>query len=191
MSESESNKDTMMVIAKIVIISVVAALLLGITYVPTSEQLKVNEANAKTEILAKLIPGDVTFEAVEGTAVDAEGNPEILYYRATDASGNIVGYAFFKEQAGAQGPIVVAGAVDPTFTTLLGMSVLSNEETPGLGAKIVQPEFQNQFLNLPMASLALSKSGGSIDAITGATISSTAVVDALNIKIDEIKQAEE
>jgi electron transport complex protein RnfG len=42
-----------------------------------------------------------------------------------------------------------------------------------------------------MASLALSKSGGSIDAITGATISSTAVVDALNIKIDEIKQAEE
>lgn len=186
------SKDTIMVIAKIVIISVVAALLLGITYVPTNEQLKLNEENARTAILAKLIPGDnINFEPVEGTEVDEDGNREILYYRATDASGTIVGYAFFKQQTGAQGPIVVAGAVDPTFTTLLGMSVLSHEETPGLGAKIVQPDFQNQFLNLPMASLELKKSGGAVDAITGATISSQAVVDALNSKVEEIKQAEE
>ncbi|MEZ5335986.1 MAG: hypothetical protein R2741_12500 [Methanolobus sp.] len=46
---SESNKDTVVVIGKLVLISIVAALLLGITYVPTSEQLKINEANSKRD----------------------------------------------------------------------------------------------------------------------------------------------
>ncbi|WMW21293.1 Rnf electron transport complex subunit RnfG [Methanolobus mangrovi] len=189
---SESNKDTIMIVGKIVIISVVAALLLGITYVPTSAQLKINEENARTSILGELIPeANNNFEPIEGDVVDEDGNREVLYYRAKDASGNIIGYAFFKQQAGAQGPIVVAGGVDSTFSTLRGMSVLSHEETPGLGAKIVEANFQSQFADLPIASLGLSSSGGSIDAITGATISSKAVVDALNSKISEIEEAEE
>ncbi|WP_292466301.1 Rnf electron transport complex subunit RnfG [Methanolobus sp.] len=189
---SESNKDTFMVVGKIVLISVVAALLLGITYVPTSAQLKINEANSKTSILGELIPeANNNFEAVYGDTVNEDGESNVLYYRALDSSGNIIGYAFFREQAGAQGAIVVAGGIDSTFSTFRGMDVLSHEETPGLGAKIVEDSFQNQFVNIPLASLALSSSGGSIDAITGATISSQAVVDALNSKIGEIEEAEE
>lgn len=188
---SESNKDTAIVIGKLVLISVVAALLLGITYVPTSEQLKINEANSKKEILGDLISEANGFEEVYGDTVDADGNPVVLYYRALDSSGNIIGYAFFKQQAGAQGPLVVAGGVDSTFETFRGMDVLSHEETPGLGAKIVDEPFQSQFEDIPTASLGLTSSGGSIDAITGATISSQAVVDALNTKISEIEEAEE
>nr|WP_321497436.1 Rnf electron transport complex subunit RnfG [uncultured Methanolobus sp.] len=189
---SESNKDTAIVIGKIVLISVVAALLLGVTYVPTSAQLKINEENSKKEILGALIPeANNNFEAVYGDTVDVDGNPIVLYYRALDPSGNIIGYAFFKEQAGAQGQIVVAGGVDSTFTTFRGMDVLSHEETPGLGAKIVDDSFQSQFINIPIASLGLTSAGGSIDSITGATISSQAVVDALNTKISEIEEAEE
>jgi electron transport complex protein RnfG len=70
------------------------------------------------------------------------------------------------------------------------MDVLSHEETPGLGAKIVEDGFQSQFIDIPTESLGLSSAGGSIDAITGATISSQAVVDALNTKISEIEEAE-
>ena len=189
---SDSNKETMIVIGKLVIISVVAALLLAITYVPTSAQLKINEENSRKEILGELIPeANNNFEGVEGAVINEEGDREVLYYRAKDASGNIIGYAFFKQQAGAQGPIVVAGGVDSSFTTLRGMNILSHEETPGLGAKIVDDAFQTQFVDLPIASLGLSSSGGSVDAITGATISSQAVVDALNSKISEIEEAEE
>ncbi|MBP1909856.1 Rnf electron transport complex subunit RnfG [Methanolobus bombayensis] len=189
---SESNKDTVVVIGKLVLISVMAALLLGLTYVPTSEQLKVNEANAKKEILGDLIPeASGNFEEVHGDEVNEDGDPVVLYYRALDSSGNIIGYAFFQEQSGSQGPIVVAGGVDSTFSTFRGMDVLSHEETPGLGAKIVEENFQSQFVGIPVSELSLSSSGGSIDAITGATISSTAVVNALNTKINEIEEAEE
>lgn len=186
------NKETMVVIGKLVLISVVAALLLGITYVPTSAQLKINEETARTAILGELIPeANNNFEAVEGDVVDDEGNRVVLYYRAKDSSGNIIGYAFFKQQAGAQGPLVIAGGVDESFATVRGMDVLSHEETPGLGAKIIDDDFRVQFVDIPVASLSLSNSGGAIDSITGATISSQAVIDALNSKIIEIEGAEE
>jgi electron transport complex protein RnfG len=187
---SESNKETMVIIIKMVLISVIAAALLAVTYIPTNDQLEKNTAAAKVAILAELIPDAASFENVEGSAVDEEGNKEILYYRATDGSGNIIGYAFFKEQPGAQGPLVIAGGVDASFSTVKGMSVLSHEETPGLGAKIVTPDFKGQFSGIPLSSLGLSNDGGAIDSITGATISSQAVVDALNVKISSIKQAE-
>ncbi len=189
---SDSNKQTAIVIGKLVLISVVAALLLGLTYVPTSEQLKKNEENARKEILGELIPeAQNNFEAVEGSTVNEEGEREVLYYRAKDDSGNIIGYAFFKQYAGAQGPLVVAGGVDSSFTTVKGMNVLSHEETPGLGSKITETEFRSQFSGIPVSSLGLSSSGGEIDSITGATMSSQAVVDALNSKITEIEEAEE
>lgn len=186
---TDSNKDNFVVIGKLVLISVFAALLLGITYIPTSAQLEQNILAAQTEILSELMPSAQNFEPVEGVE-NVEGEREILYYRAVDGSGNIIGYAFFQEQRGSQGPIVVAGAVDSSFTNVLGMDVLSHEETPGLGARITTPEFQSQFRGVPVSQLALSSSGGSIDALTGATISSRAVVNALDSKIEEIEDAE-
>ncbi|MDW7730924.1 MAG: Rnf electron transport complex subunit RnfG [Methanolobus sp.] len=186
---TESNKEIAVVIGKLVLISVFAALLLGITYIPTSAQLEENMIAAQKQILGELMPNAQNFEPVEG-AEDAEGEREILYYRAVDDSGNIIGYAFFKEQRGSQGQIVVAGAVDSSFNNVLGMDVLSHEETPGLGARITTQEFRSQFQGVPVSQLALSRSGGSIDALTGATISSQAVVDALDAKIEEIEGAE-
>ncbi|KXS45188.1 RnfABCDGE type electron transport complex subunit G [Methanolobus zinderi] len=186
---TDSNKQTAVVIGKLVLISVLAALLLAITYIPTSAQLEENMIAAQKEILGQLMPNAQNFEPVEG-AENAEGEREILYYRAVDDSGNIIGYAFFREQGGAQGPIVVAGAVDSSFSNVLGMDVLSHEETPGLGSKITNTEFRSQFEDIPVSQLALSSSGGSIDSITGATISSQAVVDAMDAKIEEIEEAE-
>jgi len=186
---TDSNKQTVVVIGKLVLISAFAALLLGLTYIPTSAQLEENIIAAQKEILSGLMPDAQNFEPVEG-AENAEGEREILYYRAVDDSGNIMGYAFFQEQRGSQGQIIVAGAVDSSFSNVLGMDVLSHEETPGLGARITTQEFQSQFRDIPVSQLALSSSGGSIDALTGATISSRAVVNALDTKIGEIEEAE-
>jgi electron transport complex protein RnfG len=49
---------------------------------------------------------------------------------------------------------------------------------------------ETSFNALPLSQLSLSSSGGSIDSITGATISSKAVVDALNSKVESIKSTE-
>jgi electron transport complex protein RnfG len=70
------------------------------------------------------------------------------------------------------------------------MSVLSHAETPGLGSKIIEPAFRQQFNGIPLSQLQLSSSGGSIDSITGATISSQAVIDALSSKVESIKRTE-
>ena len=187
---TDSNKEVLIIITKMVIISVVASALLGITYVPTQKQLKINYELARQEALKEIMPEALNFEAVEGGIINEEGDREIYYYRAFDASGNPAGYAFFKEYTGAQGKIEVAGGMDAKFETLTGMTVMRHSETPGLGAKIVTTDFKNQFMNIAIADLSLSSAGGNIDALTGATISSQAVVDALNAKIGEVKEAE-
>ncbi|AGB48683.1 electron transport complex, RnfABCDGE type, G subunit [Methanomethylovorans hollandica DSM 15978] len=187
---SDGNKEFAVVVGKLVIISIVAAVLLGITYVPTQAQLQKNQQEAMNLKLLEVMP-DATFEPVYGDQVNAEtGEKEIIYYRAKDASGNSIGYTFLSSETGAKGDIVVVGGVDSTFSTITGMSILSQEETPGLGSKIKEDAFVNQFNALPLSKLSLSSSGGSIDSITGATISSQAVVDALNSKVESIKSSE-
>ncbi|SES64082.1 electron transport complex protein RnfG [Methanococcoides vulcani] len=188
---TESNRDIVIIIGKLVLISVVASALLAITYVPTSEQLKKNYAEARTATLAELMPQAAEFEAVYGDEIiNDEGDREILYYRAKDSSGNLIGYAFFRQHPGAQGLLEVAGGVDVSFNEVTGMSVMSHTETPGLGSKITEPAFRDQFKNVKVADLSLSKSGGAIDSITGATISSQAVIDALNAQVEVIQVAE-
>ena len=65
---------------------------------------------------------------------------------------------------------------------------MKHSETPGLGALIVDPEFTNQFTDVGMENLMLTNDGGKIDVITGATISSQAVIDALRGQVDDLKK---
>lgn len=188
---SKSGNETIAIIGKLVLISVVSAALLGITYVPTHNQLKINYEEARKVTLTEIMPQADSFEAVYGdTIINEEGDREILYYCAKDASGNLVGYAFFREYSGAQGMIEVAGGVDSSFTTVTGMDIMRHSETPGLGAKITELPFRNQFTNVELEKLSLSRDGGAIDSITGATISSQAVVDALNAQVSVVQEAE-
>jgi electron transport complex protein RnfG len=183
-------KEFAIIVIKLVLISTVAAALLGITYIPTNAQMKINIENARNEGMKEILPQADTFDAVYGEKViDEEGNKEVLYYRALDSSGNVVGYVFFKTEPGSQGPIDLAGGVDAAFTTLTGMKVMGHGETPGMGAKIVEPAFRDQFTNVAVADLQLSSKGGKIDAISGATISSKAVISGLNGGIEELKSS--
>ncbi|MCC7575800.1 MAG: RnfABCDGE type electron transport complex subunit G [Methanomethylovorans sp.] len=188
---TDNNRDFIVIVGKLVLIAAVAATLLGITYVPTQEQLKENIAKAREQKLLEVMPQAATFDPVYGdTIINEDGDKEILYYLAKDGSGNLVGYAFFKRQPGSQNIIEVAGGVNSDFTQITGMSVLSHSETPGLGARIIEPAFRQQFNGIPLSQLKLSSSGGSIDSITGATISSQAVIDAMSSKVDSIKRTE-
>ena len=181
-------KEFAIIVIKLVVISSVAAALLGITYIPTQAQVKINQEIAIAEGMKEIVPLADSFDAVYGeTVIDDEGNKEIIYYRALDPSGNVVGYVFFRTEPGSQGPIDLAGGVDAAFTTLTGMKVMGHGETPGMGAKIVEPAFRDQFTNVAIADLQLSSKGGKIDAISGATISSKAVISGLNGQIEELK----
>ena len=63
------------------------------------------------------------------------------------------------------------------------LSILKQTETPGLGSRITESSFTDQFIGLSVSEVALKADNGRIDAITGATISSEAVVDTVREKM--------
>ncbi len=176
------NKEYVMVMVKIVLLSVIAAVILGTLYIPTQEQLEKYQIEQKKLSLKIVNPEAHHFESVES-------GEEILYYQAFDADNNLVGYCFFHDQPGSQGTITLAGGINTEYT-VTGVKIMGHSETPGLGAKIIEDSFTGQFPGVAEADLMLSKDGGAIDAITGATVSSVAVIDGLHVAMDEIKANE-
>jgi len=87
--------------------------------------------------------------------------------------------------SGYGGNIDILVGLDNDFG-IIGISILSQTETPGVGSRITESSFTDQFKGLSASDIALSSEGGKIDAITGATISSRAVVDAIKDKMVEI-----
>lgn len=99
-------------------------------------------------------------------------------------NGENVGYAFLATGKGYGGEISILVGVDTDFN-VNRVIILSHSETPGLGAKITEDSFTNQFRGLSLDEIALTKEGGKVDTITGATISSRAVVEAIRNTIKE------
>ena len=126
--------------------------------------------------------------------------PDMSQYELEDeiytiySDGDKIGYAFVAVGKGYGGDInILVGLEDKT--TLKGITIISQEETPGLGTRITESPFIDHFVGISINEVALSKDGGKIDAITGSTISSTAVVDAVRTtameKVKLLKDSEE
>ncbi|HUW67394.1 MAG TPA: FMN-binding protein [Candidatus Nanoarchaeia archaeon] len=177
------NKEMSVVLIKLVALSIVAAAILGAVYIPTQDQLKIYQEDQKKLALVDVMPLADHFDPV------IKSGDEILYYRALDADNNLVGYSFFRDQSGSQSVITLAGGIDTNYK-VTGVKIMTHAETPGLGAKIIDLAFTDQFKGVSESDLMLSKKGGAIDAITGASISSQAVIDGIQTKINEIKSNE-
>ena len=95
--------------------------------------------------------------------------------------GEIVGYAVNTYTTkGFSGNISLMAGFKPDGT-IMNITVLEHKETPGLGTKMTEPEFKDQFNEKNPAEfiLKVKKDGGPVDAITAATISSRAFCDAV------------
>ncbi len=73
--------------------------------------------------------------------------------------------------------------------TIINITVLEHKETPGLGTKMTEPSFKDQFMdkNPVEYELKVKKDGGPVDAITAATISSRAYCDAVQRAYNTLK----
>jgi len=105
----------------------------------------------------------------------------------------IVGYAFVAKKQGYSSKIETMVGVDSTGT-ILGIKVMDQKETPGLGTKIEEIPygkttswFQDQFIKRKGIGLAVDKDNGVITSVTGATISSRAVANSIS---DGLKKLE-
>ena len=142
----------------------------------------------KRAIMA-VVDGIADYEIIE-VEVEGKKGPEILQlFRGVDAEGKLVGYAFGAKGPGFAGIITMMVGLKVDLKHLSGMNVLDQIETPGLGNIIVKEKFTGQFRGLliePKIEYIKNKKPvkpNQIQAITGATISSVAVVDALNSRI--------
>ena len=108
--------------------------------------------------------------------------------QAKDASGNTVGYTLKVLPSGYGGTIELMVGIDSAKGQVSGINVVSNSETAGLGAKATNPEFSDQYKGKPLEELSVLKNGTpgdtEIKAISGATITSTAVTNGVDAAIE-------
>lgn len=155
-----------------------------------------NEEDKFNNLVVEMLPEAATSEiALENVEVESgKGKKKATSVReALSADGKCVGWAFVCEGSGFADKIKLVLTVDARFERLKGYGVLSSNETPGFGDKIKEPFYREQFNGAPTAELVLMKLGrpdvkdSKIVAITGATVSSEAVIAIINPFVRQIK----
>ncbi|NLY45025.1 MAG: FMN-binding protein [Tissierella sp.] len=120
---------------------------------------------------------------------DDSVEPPIFY---TVENGEKTGYAIPASGPGLWGGIDAYVGISADFSTILGLEFISHEETPGLGGRISDMEFLEQFRDLDISNSSdrsyivfRPASGGNVDAISGATLTSQSVRDLLNVDLED------
>ena len=151
------------------ICAVAAGALAGVNAV-TAPTIAANNAAAADKARGEVLPAADSFE--ERTAPDGA-----VYYVGV-GGGSPVGYVFTTSAKGYGGDVEIMTGVDAEGK-VTGISILSIEETPGLGMNAKKDSFKEQYKG-KSGELAVNKDGGEIVAITSATVTSRAVTKAVN-----------
>lgn len=170
-------RDLIKPAAVLFIIAAIAAGLLGYVNAITAEPIAKSEADAKATNMAAVLECEEWGEAVEVS------DSIITDYSEGKNGGETAGYAFSVTTKGYGSGLKLMVGIDPEGT-ITGLAVVDcSSETPGLGANASKPEFYGQFAG-KSGELNVIKSGSAgdsdIQALTGATITSRAVTNAVN-----------
>ena len=139
-------------------------------------RIRENELRARQEAAIEVTGGA---EAVQMQI--KLGQTEVTVYRVADRTGQHVGWAVPAQGQGYADTIKLIVGLTPRADEIMGIKVIYNQETPGLGNKITDKPFRRQFAGkaADVRLVAVQKAAGLADeeihAITGATISSEAV----------------
>ena len=178
MAKTESTFRNM--IMSLTLISMGAAACLGFVYEFTKEPIALSNLNKKLDAIKQVVPefnNDPNNESYR--LPTGEGDSLEIYPAKMD--NVVVGYAVNTyTKKGFSGKIGLMAGFKPDGT-IINITVLEHKETPGLGTKMTEPKFKNQFndKNPGNFMLKVKKDGGPVDAITAATISSRAFCDAV------------
>ncbi|MHC4462295.1 MAG: FMN-binding protein [Planctomycetota bacterium] len=181
----------------LIVASFLFGLLIAIASAAWTPRIERNEEEKKYSRMRELIVDANSFEiAINQVEIRGEKGKILRtdIYEAFDSNGISVGFAFVAEGPGFQDKIKVVIAVDRKCEKFFGFKVLSSNETPGFGNKIEKEFFGEQFQKASVGKLNLVKAGNAkeidsqIVAITGATVSSEAVVKIFNTYIETIKE---
>lgn len=171
-------KNVLAPAAILFIICVVVAAALAGTNALTKDRIAQAALAKAEESRMVVLPGAESFEEA------ADGSHYI-----GKAGGNTVGYVFETESKGYGGTVRVMTGISAEGD-ITGVVILSHSETPGLGANAERESFREQFKQPAANSTGIqvvkfqAPNEGEIQAMTGATITSTAVTNAVNSAIE-------
>ncbi len=177
-------KELLRLSAVLSIICCSAALALSYTYTLTKNPIAYRRQMEKIKAINRVLPGheNAALQKVELPVPNpaGTGTASRRIYVMTD-NATLLGAAFEIIAQGYSGPIHLMVGVLPD-ARVSGMAILQQSETPGLGSRIAGPAFSGQFADRQLAATnwKLKKDNGDFDQITGATISSRAVVAAVH-----------
>jgi electron transport complex protein RnfG len=187
MAKTESTFRNM--VLSLTLISLAASACLGFVYEFTKKPIELSNLNKKLEAIKLVVP-------------EFNNNPNDEMYKLPTGDGDsldvypakkdnmIVGYAVNTyTKNGFSGNISLMAGFKPNGT-IVNITVLEQKETPGLGTKMADAKFKDQFndKNPSEFNLKVKKDGGQVDAITAATISSRAFCDAVQRAYDTLQK---
>lgn len=115
----------------------------------------------------------------------------MIYYVAKDpAKDELLGYTFIAADVGYSSTVQTMVGVDPEFE-VLGIQVVDQAETPGLGANCTSPSFASQFSGMSINDLYVDKDGGEVVSLSGATITSRCITNSLRESILDVQDEDQ
>jgi electron transport complex protein RnfG len=182
------------IVATLAVAGMLAGLLLVTVYEATQPRIQAYKEKMMREAVGLVLQEPASFTTlylIDGalTADLPQGASEKDFERVflgLDASGKTVGFAVVHNRAGFQDQVKLIFGYHPADGGLMGMKVLESKETPGLGDAIEKNmDFVDQFREAMLPLTGVKKGAGKggaheVDMITGATISSRAVIRIVN-----------
>ena len=174
-------------VISVTITALLAGFLLSFVYSSFEKDILANNEKTVLNGVKTVIEGA---DELEGPLTENSAYP---YYIGKKADGTVVGYAMISSAGGYNGQNKVLVGFDANVETITAIVVTEQAETPGLGAKITEPAFRDQFkAQSTIVPLTVVKgikpeeaADAQIAAISGATISTSSVVNAVNSAKDE------
>lgn len=147
-----------------IVVLIAVALLMGLNFI--TEPRIIDEREARLRAMLEETFSEMTdFRLEDDLYIILEENEKI-------------GYSFVTTGTGYGGDINILVSLETDFS-IKNVSIINQTETPGLGDRITSPEFTDMFQGLEAEEVALAEQGGKVDAISGATVSSEAVTEAI------------
>ena len=172
-----SKAGSLRLMSMLTCVGAVAGFLIVSAYTSTLHKIEANREATIDRAMQDVLPGLARYERLELS------EPGKVYAGYT-TEGALIGFGVVAIEPGFQDPIEILFGYEPRTNTILGLSILVSRETPGLGDRIQGPGWLAQFRQR-LAPLVGTKKGtaskpSDVDMITGATISSRAVIGAVN-----------
>jgi len=172
-------------------VMVISGLVLAATFEGLSDRIEANRVAALNASLAAIFEGRTDAEELNFQELESDG-PSI--YRG-QAGGETLGYAVRLETQGYGGTIIMLVGLSEDAQTIRGLSIVEQVETPGLGGNITREDFREQFEGLDateqlsyVKNIEPDPSENQVQALSGATITSGAIVSGINAQLDEARR---